>query len=92
MALKAKEVIGIELVQEAAEAAAKNAALNGLDNCRFVAGDVFDVLSTIDDKPDVIVVDPPRAGIQQKALDKILGYGVEQILYISCNPKTLMDN
>ena len=92
LALKAKEVIGIELVQEAAEAAAKNAALNGLDNCRFVAGDVFDVLSTIDDKPDVIVVDPPRAGIQQKALDKILGYGVEQILYISCNPKTLMDN
>ena len=92
MALKAQEVIGIELVQEAAEAAAKNAALNGLDNCRFVAGDVFEALNTIDDKPDVIVVDPPRAGIQQKALDKILGYGVEQILYISCNPKTLMDN
>ena len=92
LALKAKEVIGVELVEEAVEAARENAGLNGLENCRFIAGDVFEVLKNVEEKPDVIVVDPPRVGIQPKALDKILGYGVEQIIYISCNPKTLADN
>ena len=76
LALKAKEVLGIELVEEAVEAATENAALNGLDNCRFIAGDVFKVLNEVSDKPDVIVVDPPRVGIQPKALDKIISYGV----------------
>lgn len=92
MALKAKEVLGIELVTEAVAAAGENARLNGLDNCRFIAGDVFEALERVDEKPDVIVVDPPRVGIQPKALDKILSYGVQQIVYISCNPKTLADN
>lgn len=92
MALKAKNVIGIELVEEAVAAAKENARLNGLDNCHFIAGDVFKVLSDMEEKPDVIVVDPPRAGIQSKALDKILDYGVSQIVYISCNPKTMADN
>jgi tRNA/tmRNA/rRNA uracil-C5-methylase (TrmA/RlmC/RlmD family) len=92
MALKAKEVIGIELVAEAVEAAKENAKLNGLSNCHFIAGDVFEVLKNVETKPDVIVVDPPRVGIQPKALDKILSYGVKQIVYISCNPKTLADN
>lgn len=92
MALKAKRVLGIELVPEAVEAATENAGLNGLDNCRFMAGDVFEVLKTVEEKPDIIVVDPPRVGIQNKALDKILEYGVEQIVYVSCNPKTLADN
>lgn len=92
MALKAKSVIGIELVEEAVAAAKENARLNGLDNCHFIAGDVFKVLSDMEEKPDVIVVDPPRAGIQSKALDKILDYGVSQIVYISCNPKTMADN
>lgn len=92
MALKAGKVVGIELVEEAVEAAKENAALNNLDNCEFMAGDVFEVLKTVEDKPDVIVVDPPRVGIQPKALDKILEYGVEQIVYVSCNPKTLVDN
>lgn len=92
MALKAKKVMGVELVSEAVEAAKENAALNGLDNCDFIAGDVFEVLKTVKQKPDVIVVDPPRVGIQPKALDKILEYGVKQIVYISCNPKTLVDN
>ena len=82
----------MELVEEAVEAARENAGLNGLENCRFIAGDVFEVLKNVEEKPDVIVVDPPRVGIQPKALDKILGYGVEQIIYISCNPKTLADN
>ena len=92
MALKAKEVLGIELVTEAVAAAGENARLNGLDNCRFIAGDVFEALERVNEKPDVIVVDPPRVGIQPKALDKILSYGVQQIVYISCNPKTLADN
>ena len=92
MALKAKAVVGIELIPEAVEAAKENAGLNGLENCNFIAGDVFEVLKTVETRPDVIVVDPPRVGIQPKALDKILEYGVKQIVYISCNPRTLADN
>lgn len=92
LAKKAKKVIGIELVEEAVEAAKKNAALNGLDNCEFIAGDVFEKLQTVEEKPDVIVVDPPRMGITPDALDKIISYGVDQIVYISCNPKTLVEN
>lgn len=92
VAKKAKKAVGVELVEEAVEAAKANAALNGLDNCQFLAGDVFDVLERVEEKPDVIVVDPPRVGISPKALDKIISYGVEQILYISCNPKTLVEN
>lgn len=92
LALKAKMAIGVELVEEAVEAAKVNAELNGLKNCRFIAGDVFDVLDHIEEKPDVIVVDPPRVGIQNKALSKIVDYGVKQIVYISCNPKTLAEN
>ena len=93
MALKASEVLGVEIVEEAVEAARENAALNGLDNCEFFAGDVYKVLEGENfEKPDVIVVDPPRAGIQPKALDKIISYGVDEILYISCGPKTLMQN
>lgn len=92
LAQTAKMAIGVELVEEAVEAAKANAALNGLDNCKFIAGDVFEVLETVSEKPDVIVVDPPRMGISPKALDKIISYGVNQIVYVSCNPKTLVDN
>ena len=92
LAKKAANAIGIELVEEAVEAARANAKLNGLDNCRFITGDVFEVLKTVEEKPDVIVVDPPRVGIKPEALDKIIGYGVDQIVYISCNPKSLVEN
>ncbi len=93
MALKADKVLGVEIMEEAVEAARENAALNGLTNCEFFAGDVYKVLEGEDfDKPDVIVVDPPRAGIQPKALDKIISYGVDEILYVSCGPKTLAQN
>ncbi|MDD6919948.1 MAG: 23S rRNA (uracil(1939)-C(5))-methyltransferase RlmD [Eubacteriales bacterium] len=91
----AKKVIGVEIVKDAVDMAKVNAKLNNLENCEFICGDVFDVLEKKqmgDALPDVIVVDPPRAGIQPKALDKILSYGVKQIVYISCNPKSLMDN
>lgn len=92
LALKAKEVLGVELVEEAVEAAKVNAQLNGLENCHFIAGDVFKVLKDVEDKPEVIVVDPPRMGMDMKAVDKIISYGVDQIVYISCNPKTLAMN
>ena len=90
LAPKAKAVYGVELVEEAVEKANENARLNRLDNCRFYAGDVRDGLKIIPEKPDVIVVDPPREGIMEKALLDIAAYGVEEILYISCNPKTLV--
>ena len=80
----AKEVIGVEIVEEAVEAAKENASRNGISNCKFIAGDVFQVLDQIGEKPDVIVLDPPRDGIHPKALPKILEYGVGRIVYISC--------
>lgn len=92
MALKAKKAIGVEIVEEAIETARMSAEINGLSNCEFIADDVQNALSGINDKPDVIVVDPPRAGISPKALSQILSYGVEQIVYISCNPKTMAEN
>ncbi len=92
LALRAKKAIGVEIVEEAVEAARENAKLNGLDNCEFIAGDVLEVLDRLEEKPDVIVVDPPRVGIHPKALEKILSYGVKQIIYISCNPKSLVEN
>lgn len=85
----AKKVIGVEIVDEAVEAARENAAQNHLENCEFIAGDVLKVIDEIQEKPDVIVLDPPREGVHPKALKKILEYGVEQILYISCKPTSL---
>lgn len=90
MAPAAKKVIGVEIVEEAVEAARRNAAENGLDNCEFIAGDVLKVLDGIADKPDLIILDPPRDGIHPKALPKIIGYGVERIVYISCKPTSLV--
>lgn len=85
----ARKVIGVEIVEEAVEAARINAAKNGLTNCSFLAGDVLKVLDTIEEKPDFIVLDPPRDGIHPKALEKIIAYGVEQMVYISCKPTSL---
>lgn len=90
MAPVAKKVIGVEIVEEAVEAAKMNAELNGLHNCEFIAGDVLKVLDSIEEKPDIIILDPPRDGIHPKALDKIIRYGVEHILYISCKPTSLV--
>ena len=85
----AKEVVGVEIIEEAVEAAKVNAALNGLDNCKFLAGDVLKVLDTIEEKPDYIVLDPPRDGIHPKAIEKIINYGVDNMIYISCKPTSL---
>ena len=85
----ADEVIGVEIVEEAVEAAKENAALNNLGNCKFIAGDVLKVLDDLTEKPDVIILDPPRDGIHPKALPKILSYGVDHIVYISCKATSL---
>lgn len=85
----AKKVIGVEIVEEAVEAAKENAALNGLYNCEFIAGDVLKVIDEITEKPDFIILDPPRDGIHPKALPKIIDYGVERLVYISCKPTSL---
>lgn len=86
----AKKVVGVEIVEEAVEAAKVNAGLNGLTNCEFLAGDVLKVIDTITDKPDFIVLDPPRDGIHPKALEKIIDFSVEQMVYISCKPTSLV--
>ena len=85
----AEKVIGVEIVEEAVVAANENAKHNGITNCKFLAGDVFKVLDEIEEKPDVIVLDPPRDGIHPKALPKILDYGVDTIVYISCKVTSL---
>ena len=85
----AKKVIGIEIVEEAVEAAKENAKLNGLENCEFIAGDVLKAIDLVEEKPDFIVLDPPRDGIHPKALEKIINFGVEQMVYISCKPTSL---
>ena len=89
LASVAKEVVGVEIVEEAVVAARENAVRNGLSNCRFLAGDVLKVLDEIPEKPDFIVLDPPRDGIHPKALPKIIAYGVEHMVYISCKPTSL---
>ena len=86
----AEKVVGVEIVEEAVEAAKENAKLNGLENCEFIAGDVLKVLDQIEEKPDFIILDPPRDGIHPKALPKIIAYGVENIVYISCKPTSLV--
>lgn len=89
MAPAAGKVIGVEIVEEAVEAARENAKENGLSNCEFIAGDVLKVLDEIEEKPDFIILDPPRDGIHPKALQKIIRYGVERMIYISCKPTSL---
>ena len=89
MAPVCKEVVGVEIIEEAVEAAWENAKLNGLSNCKFLAGDVLKVLDEIEEKPDYIILDPPRDGIHPKAIEKIIAYGVDNMVYISCKPSSL---
>ncbi|WP_300386479.1 23S rRNA (uracil(1939)-C(5))-methyltransferase RlmD [Clostridium sp.] len=89
---KAKKVVGIELIEEAVEAAKENAKLNNLDNCEFIAGDVGEIIKTVKDKPDIIILDPPRSGVHPKALDYLIKFNAKEIIYVSCNPKTLVED
>ncbi|MCR4793053.1 MAG: 23S rRNA (uracil(1939)-C(5))-methyltransferase RlmD [Lachnospiraceae bacterium] len=88
-ARNASKVVGVEIVEEAVAAARKNASENGIANCEFICGDVLKVIDEIEDKPDIIILDPPRDGIHPKALPKILDHGVDHIVYISCKPTSL---
>lgn len=85
----AKKVVGVEIVEEAVEAAKENAELNNLDNCTFWAGDVLKVIDELGEVPDLIMLDPPRDGVNPKALMKILNFGVERLVYIACKPTSL---
>ncbi len=88
----AKKVIGVEIVEEAVEAAKENARLNKIENCEFIAGDVLKVIDEIMVKPDYLILDPPREGINPKALGKIIAYNAERIVYISCKPTSLAND
>ena len=90
MASIAKKVIGIEIVKEAIESAKENAKLNNLNNCVFIAGDVMEQVSELTDKPDIIILDPPRDGIHPKAINKIIDFNPQQFIYISCKPTSLV--
>lgn len=85
----AKRVVGVEIVEEAVEAAKENAKLNGLTNCTFWAGDVLKVIDELGEVPDLIMLDPPRDGVHPKALEKIIDFGVERLVYVACKPTSL---
>ena len=97
----ARQAVGVEIVAEAVAAARENAALNGISNCDFIAGDVLKVIEeggrliredgSYEDapRPDMIILDPPRDGIHVRALPKIIDYGVDRLIYVACKPKSL---
>ncbi|WP_138160644.1 23S rRNA (uracil(1939)-C(5))-methyltransferase RlmD [Peptoniphilus catoniae] len=87
---QAKSALGIEIVEEAVKSARENAKLNKLDKIKFICGDVFEEVKNLNYKPDIIVLDPPREGINPRAINKIIDFNVDKYLYISCNPVTLL--
>lgn len=90
IAKNAKKVIGIELIEEAVKSANENAKFNGLDNCEFIAGDVGKIIKDVTASPDIIILDPPRPGVQPVALDYVLKFNAKEIIYVSCNPVSLV--
>ena len=95
MARSARELWGIEIVEPAIVDAKRNAALNGIGNAHFVAGDVRTEMRPLVERagqPDVVLVDPPRAGLSQKVVRRILETEPKRIVYVSCNPSTLAPN
>ena len=92
LAEKALTVWGIEVSEESVACALENAELNGITNAAFFAGNVGEVVEELLDRsgaPDVVVVDPPRAGLAGKALKRLGAIGAPRIVYVSCNPTTL---
>lgn len=91
MAKQAKKIYGIEIIKEAVEAAKENAKLNNINNTEFLAGDVEEVLTNLlkDVKPNIIIVDPPRKGLDIKSIKNIIKTAPKKVIYISCNPATL---
>ena len=95
MAPRAAEVWGLELSEDAIEDAIANARLNEIDNARFFAGDVRLAMRELVDKagrPEVIVLDPPRAGLSQKVMRRVIEASPKRVVYVSCNPTTLAPN
>ena len=90
MAPMAKKVIGVEIVEEAVNKACENAELNNLNNVEFICGDVLKIIDELEDKPDLIIIDPPRDGIQPKAIREIIDFNPGKFIYVSCNPITLV--
>ncbi|ULQ55352.1 23S rRNA (uracil(1939)-C(5))-methyltransferase RlmD [Flavihumibacter rivuli] len=89
---QARKIVGVEVVAEAIEDAKENAALNGIEHASFFAGDVIDVCDdaffATHGRPDVIITDPPRAGMHEKLVNKILEMEAPTVVYVSCNPAT----
>jgi 23S rRNA (uracil1939-C5)-methyltransferase len=96
LARDAGRVVGIEIVPEAVEQATQNAQRNGIENAEFIAGDVQKAIEPLIEAgapmPDLIVIDPPRAGLTPKAVKRVLELGAQTIVYVSCNPTTLAGN
>jgi 23S rRNA (uracil1939-C5)-methyltransferase len=93
LAGQAKNVIGIEVVEEAVADARKNARLNGFNNCRFEAGDAAELLEELADdgeKVDVVVLNPPRKGCEENVLQRVAGLSPRRVVYVSCSPESLM--
>ena len=93
MARSVASVVGVEYVPEAIADAKVNARINGIDNCRFYAGDMKDILTpefvaAQGASPDVVILDPPRAGVHPSVIEVLLGTGARKIVYVSCNPAT----
>jgi 23S rRNA (uracil1939-C5)-methyltransferase len=86
---KAKEVIGMEVVGAAVQDAERNCISNDALNCRFILGDIRETLPDIRFKPDVLIIDPPRAGIHEDILKGIMSMAVKKVVYVSCNPATM---
>ena len=96
LARDAGRVVGIEIVPEAVEQAAANARRNGIDNAEFVVGDVAKTIEPLIEAgapvPDLVVIDPPRAGLTPKAVKRVVELGAQTVVYVSCNPTTLAGN
>lgn len=86
---QSKIVIGIEIAESAIRDAEKNCQVNGIRNCQFICGDIREKLSNLRIRPDVLVIDPPRAGMHKDVLGKVMEMAVERLVYVSCNPTTL---
>jgi len=86
---EAKTVVGIEIAESAVNDAMNNCRINGISNCRFIVGDIKEKLAELSAAPDVMIIDPPRAGMHKDVVHKILELGPARIVYVSCNPTTM---
>jgi 23S rRNA (uracil1939-C5)-methyltransferase len=85
----AREVVGIEITESAVKDAVKNCRINRVSNCRFIQGDIKTVLSQVTVRPDVMIIDPPRAGVHKDVIGQVLAMAPPKIVYVSCNPATM---